>query len=364
MPTLARPSVLVLALAVAAACGGKDDSTPPPVATDTADTEDTEDTDTTIPYIPPVTEPGIDYCPKLEPVGTQATTLAIGEDIQAALDSAEGGDTIALADGTWNLRSGGLVMNTAGVTLRAAGTGTGGQTGTGTGNAGNCGVPSATGPWGGGFPHPLFGVTVTTDAYTHDGGLDEVVAMAPKSGTVDLSATPITVTGAYIINMGYRADQGDLWLEDANGAIRTWLPFDEGHISTPVAPGDQISFKVTEISEYFGQPQITDFTDFAIESTGNDVRIQDGIGVELDYAATGPVNFEVYGEIVDELGECGGGDNCYNLLHGGVKTEVRLDPKNRTWYTEDCVHIIAPVGISESIVRYDLINWDWWTYIQ
>ncbi len=224
-----------------------------------------------------------------------------------------------------------------------------------------CGIPDPLGPWGGSFPHPLWGSTITTQPYVNDSGLDQVIA-AWELGERDLSANPIAVSGTHVINVGYRSDGGDLWLEDANAALNTW--FDLGGLFTPSAPGDTLSFEVTEVGDYLGQPQITNVQNFSIDTTGEPVRVLDGMGRPLDWAIQGPRNSEVYGEVVNAYGQCpwATSDHCYTLDHGGTQTLFSLSPVAYVFYPGDCVHLIAPLSHAEGIPVHRLTNWDWWTF--
>ena len=156
-------------------------------------------------------------------------------------------------------------------------------------------------------------------------------------------------------NVGYIADK-TFWVEDANGAHRTYLP--DAVTPAPV-PGDEVSFTVNAITNYFGELEITALSDWTVVSSGNPVHVGEGTGVALDYATMGRKVYDVYGEITGELGECGGTNYCWELTHGGVVSEVRT---GKSIILGDCVHLVAPVNYYDDNALYDIGNWDWMEY--
>jgi hypothetical protein len=120
-----------------------------------------------------------------------------------------------------------------------------------------------------------------------------------------------------------------------------------------------VNFTVNAITNYNGEIEITEISDWTVVSSGNPVYVQEGTGVDLDYSTMGREVFDLYGEITGELGECGGTNFCWELTHGGIVNEVRT---GKSIILGDCVHIVAPVNYYSDNALYDISNWDWMEY--
>jgi len=201
---------------------------------------------------------------------------------------------------------------------------------------------------------------VTADSYINDAGIAAALAAAPGTGEpiVDLSTSPLSISGAAVVAVGF-PENTSFWIEDANGAIRAY--FGDAPLGQDLAPGDIVSFQITELDNYASDVEITGYQNFSVDSTGNTVRVQDGQGLTLDYATMGGRNFDVYGELVTDLGECGPA-NCWLIANGGALTKVRLGSAGGTWILGDCIHFVAPLSRFDDEMQYDMFNFDWFEY--
>lgn len=220
-----------------------------------------------------------------------------------------------------------------------------------------CGDPT-TGPWGGEFPHPLSGATITTDAPTTGSGLGAVTTAAPSGP--DAAVIDIQVTDAVVTNIGY-PENLVVWLQDATGTARIYLSDKSPDNDSPLSlkAGDKVSFKALEVESYFGEIEITEISDLTVTGTGS-VQVLQQNGKALD-ASIHSVNVEVWGEITALVESCGNQTSCFTLNYGGTETEFRV--KDFVGVEEgDCVHVISPVFyFNGNPPQYslDMQNTDW-----
>ena len=157
---------------------------------------------------------------------------------------------------------------------------------------------------------------MSSDAYTFSAGIAAVIAASPAGNgeTVTLDP-PLEVTGGVIINTGYAPDgavPSDIWVADQDGAIRTWGAA-ISDVATAAAPGMKVSFKVSEIKNYAGELEITQISDWVVDSEGEKVLVQNLNDAAPTYASHGRQNAQLWGEIASEPEACGGSFNCYAI---------------------------------------------------
>ncbi len=199
----------------------------------------------------------------------------------------------------------------------------------------------------------LAGVGLRAKDFDQDANLDDVIAAADLA----LVATPVNipVTGAIVTMIAYRADGGypeEVWMADANGAIRTY--------GTPIGGvqvGDAVTFRVREVLNYFGEHEVTAIGPVTVDSTGNDVYVHES-PANLNYAQNGRELLHLWGEIVTVEGPCGGTSSCYQLEHGGAKPALLRTGTVVGLAQGDCVEVTWPMGYFDTEVQLDVATYD------
>lgn len=210
------------------------------------------------------------------------------------------------------------------------------------------------GPWSG---HPLLDVELTTIAPTRAAGIAELFVQMPPLGesrTVD-----IPITDAVVSNLGFDGNTGDppLWITDQAGGVRT---FDVPGLSA-YRPGDGISMRVTELTNYFGELEITGLTQDDRSSTNNPVYRFRADKETLSFPADRAINAEFAGLIVGESPDDCGDNPCLEIDNGVVVQTVDLRgpyPQNLV-YGETCMHTLSPVEFTRGSVRLGGSSFDW-----
>jgi hypothetical protein len=213
---------------------------------------------------------------------------------------------------------------------------------------------------------------VTTDAYTNDGGLQAVFdAMPTMSGGVVTLDPPLPVTDVTITITGFFS-QTDVWVQDANQAVRLFLY--DGPMATPeifpvANPGIKVSFDVTELTNFFGEYEITGITNIqVVPAQDQPVRVRDAAaeGIVFDYERDHDQVFHMYGEIADSGVACGSSGSvdytCYTFLYGGDKTvELRTGNFEVTGEVGQCIQFTAPLGAFQGEPQFFIRDFDWLT---
>ena len=186
-----------------------------------------------------------------------------------------------------------------------------------------------------------------------------MAAAIPNDGD-EAAGLSLPISGATVVNVGYAPSGAtpDLYLQDASGALMTY------RITTDAAvkPGDKVNLTVTEAKNYFSTREITAATDFSVVSSGNPIYYNTGWDTSLDYATMGMQNVHVWGELVSDEGDCGGGYNCFTLQHGTQSVVYRINLENLGDYPDkvgDCVDIFAPLGTFSGAPQLNISNYDW-----
>jgi hypothetical protein len=212
---------------------------------------------------------------------------------------------------------------------------------------------------------PVFVDRLDEIAYA-DAGLAAVRAAAPTTRGATNSDLSLQVTSATVIATSFRTD-GDVsrsstvfWVEDASGSMAVRLsPF-----TADVAPlfdvrvGQQISFTVTEITNFNGTIQIQKAESWTLDESDTEVYILDRTGETLASEEAGRM-VRVTGTMASGGENCGGQSLCWNIEHGeGTPLELRIRD-NYTIAPGQCVSIVGPLGFFGEKAQVNAENFDW-----
>jgi len=212
--------------------------------------------------------------------------------------------------------------------------------------------------WDSGFYGSIDASIVTNTAYSNSSGLSDIVAADPGEGeTTEIS---VAISGAVVTQVGYYPDSATeytFWLGDGDAHVQAY------YITLDEAPsaGDTVSFTATELTNYYGKLEITAATDYAVTGS-SDVYVNQATGTTLDYSDSGPINVRLYGELIEDRGDCGGGNTCYELEHGGEGAGNIAVIRTDSEYVAagDCMIITAPLGEYSGEVQIDVDDYDWY----
>ncbi len=230
----------------------------------------------------------------------------------------------------------------------------------------------------------------STDALPEDTGLqavyDYMEANAEDARSEDgLSLSEedqIEVTGAIVTATEGGENLPFFYLQDQQRALYARLS--EGHDSVDVTVGDEVSFTVTGVSIFSGQPQIQDITGFSVDSEDNDVPIQN-VGQSTPSLDRYQQIVRVGGALTEGR-QCGGdcslpaGDRdgqcwqCYDMLDQEGETIIEFRSNSLTqdeplgYYAGTCMTFVGPLGqfpgplaenADDPTVQVQETNWDW-----
>ena len=200
---------------------------------------------------------------------------------------------------------------------------------------------------------------VTSEAYTEAAGLGNIIAADPGFG--ETAEIDVAVSGATVTMVGYypsSATDYTFWISDVDGVVQVYrVPLD-----APPAPGDKVSFTATELTNFYDALELTAVSDFSVDSSDNPVFVYPGTGTSLDYSALGASNVRVYGKLVSDDGDCGGGNNCYGLEHGGAGSgNIAIFRTDSEYVSEgDCVIYTGPLGDFDGEPQLNVDDYDWY----
>ncbi|MEQ1564402.1 MAG: hypothetical protein ABMA64_02105 [Myxococcota bacterium] len=228
--------------------------------------------------------------------------------------------------------------------------------------------PDPVGPWD---DHPIAvaGAGITREPYTFDAGVGAVRDAAVGQTTAVTVSLP--VTGAIVTARDYvpavpTDNTVSFWFEDANGpmfAFRVDIGMDPNNLQ----PGDEVSFVVEQVQDYFGTLEVAGdavagipgISGFTIDSSGNDVHVVDAMaGGPLSWADDGMYTVEVWGQLVAGPTDCGA--NCWDLDYNGSIVTFRSGSSYD--YLGDCIHFIGPLTQFGGIEQLDAGDFDWYDY--
>lgn len=206
----------------------------------------------------------------------------------------------------------------------------------------------------------------STDVLPEDTGIQAVLtwiennqAAAEEDGGTSLpDGEQIEVQGA-IVNATSFGDLGNrhFWIQDQQAATHVRLESAPGSGDT-LKVGDAVTFTVTDVSVFAGQPQIAGVTDFGIDSSGNDVPIQ-----EVDESTIDP---SMYNQLVrtggkllskwkcdsDERNCCGERCQvCYELVDNQNETIATFrsnaftQEDSKGYFPDSCITFVGPLSM-------------------
>lgn len=187
-----------------------------------------------------------------------------------------------------------------------------------------------------------------------DAGIAEVLAQVPTTGgeRVEISSF---VNGAIVTATGYPATRS-FWVGDDDGGILLYLSEEVAEPSV----GDAVSFTATEVTNYYGEREVTAISDFEIVSSGNTFYVPTLFDTELSYDSdVGRVGY-LYGELTGDADAelCWGeGYSCMVLEHGSQ--EIMLRVKTDILTVGDWVEYCGPITGNNSEPTINATDWDW-----
>lgn len=196
---------------------------------------------------------------------------------------------------------------------------------------------------------------VTTAPYDSEAGIGDILDAAPESGALSID---ITVTDAVVANFteyGGAIDQ--LWLADAAGGLQTY-GVDINLTADDVSPGDRVSFTATEITTYYGLPELTGLSDLTVSDKNGMVSVVDGNTTAVTIEEHLNENVRGYGTLVSAPEGCGGSSVCADFSFGENTVVLRF-AEALGLAEGDCVDVLAPLGIYSYSEQINIDNNDW-----
>ena len=210
---------------------------------------------------------------------------------------------------------------------------------------------------------------VTTDPFGHDAGLDDVRTFLEDEfdGMSDLEQTSlqpedaIEIDGAIVTATEDHSDS-HFWVADSEDAF--YVRVNEALDPEP-AVGDEVSFDVEEAGTFSYDPQITDVSDWSVDSSDEEVsyhEVAEGVDAKDEHGQLLRVGAEITS---DEASFCGGGNFCYDVEYGedgDYTAEFRFDGDvyddgsgdDPDPYGEgDCVTFVGPLGAHPGVYDED-----------
>ena len=223
----------------------------------------------------------------------------------------------------------------------------------------NCGEPTPRGAWTG---HDLESANLVAGASTAVTGLDALRAAVPpivNPGTEDIvnATVDLTVTGA-IVSFKDDFGSGRIWLQGSDGAMQAFAVAELSALN----PGDEVTVTVTEITNYFGEGEITgiDASSLTVTNTGQDIHYMDASSTTLDYATHAGMLVEFFGAFGPaDTADCGNNVTCWPVINGATTNTVRIrNAFNPAPAADQCFKMLAPVVYEYEGVRVYGGDWD------
>jgi hypothetical protein len=210
------------------------------------------------------------------------------------------------------------------------------------------------GPWSG---HPLASADLTASPPSEDAGLQALFdAMPPEGQTVSVD---LLVDGAVVINTGFGGgnEPQPIWLQDASGGVRT---FDVPGL-VAYQPGDRLSFRVTSLTNYFGELEIVGMEDLELIDTGASVQVVSAGSQPLRFPDQRGQNVEFAGLYTGDSSDDCGDNPCLEIDNGVTVQTLDLRGAYPEPLTagETCLHVLSPVEFTRGDVRLGATNFAW-----
>ena len=217
---------------------------------------------------------------------------------------------------------------------------------------------------------PNGGVPTTTPYdVNYDSGIGTILASLPANPTEDFTNVPLNVdvVEATVVATHFNStNEGgpqlantNFWISDGVGSIQVFFDSEDTdlHPTFPIKVGQKISFTVSEVTIFFGIPEITNATDWNLVSENNEVYIDDRTNGEVSLQDLNSV-VRITGTL-DSAGQpCGGSSLCYDLNYGGPST-LNFRSSSMFIQQDSCITFVGPVGARDGAVQLNIINFDW-----
>ena len=144
---------------------------------------------------------------------------------------------------------------------------------------------------------------VTSAPYDFDAGIGDILNAAPESGAQEISIAVIEAVVTNFTEYGGAIDQ--LWLADAAGGLQTY-GVDINLTAADISPGDRVSFTATEITTYYGLPELTGLSGLTVLDKDGPVSVVEGNRTAVTLEEHLNENIRGYGALVSTPEGCGG----------------------------------------------------------
>ena len=196
---------------------------------------------------------------------------------------------------------------------------------------------------------------VTSSPYDFEAGIGDILDAAPESGALGID---ITVTDAVVANFTeYGGSIDQLWLADSAGGLQTY-GVDINLTADDISPGDRVSFIATEITTYFGLPELTGLSGLTVTDKDGAVSVVDGNTTAVTLEEHLNENIRGYGTLVSTPEGCGGSSVCADFSFGENTVVLRF-AEALGLAEGDCVDVLAPLGIYSYSEQINIDNNDW-----
>lgn len=231
-------------------------------------------------------------------------------------------------------------------------------------------------------------VASSTDVLPEDTGLQSVRTYiennqeqaSSEQGLTIPEGDQMEVSGAVVTATEGGKNLPFFYLQDQQVALYARLA--EGNDSVDVKVGDAVSFTVTAVSLFNGQPQIQNITNFSVDSSGNQVPIQEVDGSSL--SADKYQQLIRVGGALSAPEQCGGDCSlpaseregqcwqCYDMVNQEGETIIEFRSNSLTqeeplgYFAGTCMTFVGPLGMfpgpvgnSDTSLQIQETNWDW-----
>jgi hypothetical protein len=192
----------------------------------------------------------------------------------------------------------------------------------------------------------------TDQPYDFDAGIADALAAADNS-----SRLPVDIIDAVVANFTTRSGSVDtLWIADEAGGMMSY-GVDFNLEADAIAPGDRISFTITDATVYFGLPEITEVEGVVVTPGDGAVYVVDGNAEVITTETHLSQNIQAYGELIADEGACGS-SSCFTFGYGDNAHTIRVS-EGLGFKVGDCVEIAMPLGIYFEEEQYSIDNNNW-----